>query len=130
MVIGYIKIDNIESGFFQKIKGIEIRKFDNNYVIAISNKNRMKILAKYIEKLKIDTLVFSKELENNLKEEICLILHSKKLNVLNGKKLMQYMDFEIVKYILNKQNATMKQEVIYILFMCCASLILGVIYKV
>ena len=60
MVIGYIKIDNIESGFFQKIKGIEIRKFDNNYVIAISNKNRMKILAKYIEKRNIDTLVFSK----------------------------------------------------------------------
>ena len=116
MVIGYIKIDNIESGFFQKIKGIEIRKFDNNYVIAISNKSRMKILAKYIEKLKIDTLVFSKELENNFKEGLCLMLHSKKLNVLNGKKLMQYMDFEIVKYILNKQNATIKQEDIYIVF--------------
>ncbi len=116
MVIGYIKQEKIESGFFQKIKGIEIRKFDNNYVIAISNKNRMKILAKYIEKRNIDTLVFSKELDNNFKEELCLMLHSKKLNVLNGKKLMQYMDFEIVKYILNKQNATMKQEDIYIVF--------------
>ena len=86
MVIGYIKQEKIESGFFQKIKGIEIRKFDNNYVIAISNKNRMKILAKYIEKRNIDTLVFSKELDNNFKEELCLMLHSKKLNVLNGKK--------------------------------------------
>ena len=73
-------------------------------------------MAKYIEKLNIDTLVFSKELDNSFKDEICLLLSKKKINVLNGKKLMQYMDFEIVKYILNKQNTTMKQEDIYIVF--------------
>ena len=116
MVIGYIKQEKIESGFFPKIKGIEIRKFDNNYVIAISNKNKVKILARYLEKLNIDTVVFSRELENDFKDEICLLMSKRKLNVLNGKKLMQYMDFEIVKYILNKQNATMKQEDIYIVF--------------
>lgn len=116
MVIGYIKQEKIESGFFQKILGIEIKKFDNNYIIAISNKNKIKILAKYIEKLNIDTLVFSKELDNSFKDEICLLLSKKKINVLNGKKLMQYMDFEIVKYILNKQNTTMEQEDIYIVF--------------
>ena len=116
MVIGYIKQEKIESGFFQKILGIEIKKFDNNCIIAISNKNKIKILAKYIEKLNIDTLVFSKELDNSFKDEICLLLSKKKINVLNGKKLMQYMDFEIVKYILNKQNTTMKQEDIYIVF--------------
>ena len=116
MIIGYIKQEKIESGFFQKILGIEIKKFDNNYIIAISNKNKIKILAKYIEKLNIVTLVFSKELDNSFKDEICLLLSKKNVNVLNGKKLMQYMDFEIVKYILNKQNATMKQEDIYIVF--------------
>lgn len=116
MIVGYIKQEKIESGFFQKILGIEIKKFDNNYIIAISNKNKIKILAKYIEKLNIDTLVFSKELDNSFKDEICLLLSKKKINVLNGKKLMQYMDFEIVKYILNKQNTTMEQEDIYIVF--------------
>lgn len=116
MVIGYIKQEKIESGFFQKILGIEIKKFDNNYIIAISNKNKIKILAKYIEKLNIDTLVFSKELDNSFKYEIGLLLNKKNINILNGKKLMQYMDFEIVKYILNKQNTTMEQEDIYIVF--------------
>ena len=116
MIIGYIKQDNIESGFFQKIKGIEIKKFDNNYVIAISNKNKKKILVKYIEKLNIDTLVFSNELDGDFKEEICLLLHKRKLNIINGKKLMEYMEFEIVKYILNKQGTSMKQEDIYIVF--------------
>ena len=116
MIVGYIKQEKIESGFFQKILGIEIKKFDNNYIIAISNKNKIKILAKYIEKLNIDTLVFSKELDNSFKYEIGLLLNKKNINILNGKKLMQYMDFEIVKYILNKQNTTMEQEDIYIVF--------------
>lgn len=119
MVVGYIKEENINSGIFQKIKGIEIRKFDNNYVIAISNRNKISIkkrLAKYIEKLKIETLVFENELEGSFKEEICTILGKKQLVIVNGKKLMEYMEFEIVKYIINKQKTSMRQEDIYIVF--------------
>ena len=51
MVVGYIKLENV-SGIFSKIIGIEIRKFDNNYVIAISKDNNLvrKRLVKYIKK--------------------------------------------------------------------------------
>lgn len=94
MVVGYIKEENIDSGIFQKIKGIEIRKFDNNYVIAISNKDKSwlkKRLVKYIDKLEIEALVFEKQLEGSFKEEICTMLGKRKLQIINGKLLMEYM---------------------------------------
>ena len=119
MVVGYIKEENIDSGIFQKIKGIEIRKFDNNYVIAISNKDKSwlkKRLVKYIDKLEIEALVFEKQLEGNFKEEICTMLGKRKLQIINGKLLMEYMEYEIVKYIINKQGTNTKREDIYIIF--------------
>ena len=119
MVVGYIKEENIDSGIFQKIKGIEIRKFDNNYVIAISNKDKSwikKRLVKYIDKLEIEALVFEKELEGSFKEEICTMLGRRKLQIINGKLLMEYMEYEIVKYIINKQGTNTKREDIYIIF--------------
>lgn len=119
MVVGYIKEENIDSGIFQKIKGIEIRKFDNNYVIAISNKDKSwlkKRLVKYIEKLEIEALVFEKQLEGSFKEEICTMLGKRKLQIINGKLLMEYMEYEIVKYIINKQGTNTKREDIYIIF--------------
>lgn len=119
MVVGYIKEENIDSGIFQKIKGIEIRKFDNNYVIAISNKDKSwlkKRLVKYIDKLEIEALVFEKELEGSFKEEICTMLGKRKLQIINGKLLMEYMEYEIVKYIINKQGTNTKREDIYIIF--------------
>lgn len=119
MVVGYIKEENIDSGIFQKIKGIEIRKFDNNYVIAISNKDKSwlkKRLVKNIEKLKIEALVFENQLEGSFKEEICNMLGKRKLQIINGKLLMEYMEYEIVKYIINKQGTNTKKEDIYIIF--------------
>ena len=115
MIIGYIKEENLKL-----FKGIEIRFFDNNYIIALAgakkNKNRIKKrLIKYIQKLKIDALVFSKELEN-FKTSICEMLGSYNVQVLNGKKLMEFMEFQVVKYVLNKQKANMKEEEIYIVF--------------
>ena len=119
MVVGYIKEENIDSGIFQKIKGVEIRKFDNNYVIAISNKDKSwlkKRLVKNIEKLKIEALVFGNQLEGSFKEEICTMLGRRKLQIINGKLLMEYMEYEIVKYIINKQGTNTKKEDIYIIF--------------
>ena len=115
MIIGYIKEENLKP-----FKGIEIRFFDNNYIIALAgakkDKNRIKKkLIKYIQKLKIDALVFSKELEN-FKTSICEMLGSYNVQVLNGKKLMEFMEFQVVKYVLNKQKANMKEEEIYIVF--------------
>ena len=109
MIIGYIKEENLKP-----FKGIEIRFFDNNYIIALAgakkDKNRIKKkLIKYIQKLKIDALVFSKELEN-FKTSICEMLGSYNVQVLNGKKLMEFMEFQVVKYVLNKQKANMKEK--------------------
>ena len=115
MKIGYIKEVILKNQFW---RGIEIRIFDNNYVIAVSNKkkDRKKVkekLARIIKKLGIDAVVFSKELEGDFKNDICEMINIK---VVNGKKLMEFMEYDIVKYVLDKQNADTKKEDIYIVF--------------
>ena len=115
MTIGYIKEEILKNQFW---RGIEIRIFDNNYVIAVSNnkKDRKKIkekLARIIKKLGNDAVVFSKELEGDFKNDICEMINIK---VVNGKKLMEFMEYDIVKYVLDKQNADTKKEDIYIVF--------------
>lgn len=112
MTIAYVKEDKRQK-FFQK--SIEIRIFENNYVLAVIDKNKKNIvkkLIKYIQKLKIDTLVFSKDLEN-LKKEICDLDY---VRIINGRKLMEYMEYNIFEYILEKQNNKIKEEDIYIVF--------------
>lgn len=115
MTIGYIKEEILKNQFW---RGIEIRIFDNNYVIAVSNKKKDKKkikekLARIIKKLGIDAVVFSKELEGDFKNDICEMINIK---VVNGKKLMEFMEYDIVKYVLDKQNADTKKEDIYIVF--------------
>lgn len=116
MIIGYIKKENIGNRLFHRI---EIRNFDNNYVIAISDKYRKREkqkLVKYIQKLKIDAIVFSKDFEEEFKLEICNMLSKTNVQILIGKKLMEFMEYEIVKYVLDKQNTNSKQEDVYIIF--------------
>lgn len=122
MIVGYIKEENFKFNF---LKPIEVRYFDNKYILVVHSKTKDKKrikqkIVKYINKLKIDTLVFSKELEGeleeSLKESVCSMLQMKNVQVLNGKKLMEYMEFEVIKYVLNKQDAKTKQEEIYIIF--------------
>ena len=117
MKIAYIKENKLNKKIFG---GIEIGFFDNNYIISVSNKEKTRVkkrLTKFILKQKIDTLVFSKDLEGEFKEEICNLLNDNfGIDVLNGKKLMELMDFDIVKYIIDIQQVDMKQEEIYIIF--------------
>ena len=116
MIIGYIKKENIGNRLFHRI---EIRNFDNNYVIAIPDKYRKREkqkLVKYIQKLKIDAIVFSKDFEEEFKLEICNMLSKTNVQILIGKKLMEFMEYEIVKYVLDKQNTNSKQEDVYIIF--------------
>ena len=117
MKIAYIKENKLNKKIFG---GIEIGLFDNNYIISVSNKEKTRVkkrLTKFILKQKIDTLVFSKDLEGEFKEEICNLLNDNfGIDVLNGKKLMELMDFDIVKYIIDIQQVDMKQEEIYIIF--------------
>ena len=116
MIIGYIKKENIGNRLFRRI---EIRNFDNNYVIAIPDKYKKRQkqkLVKYIQKLKIDAIVFSKDFQEELKLEICNMLSKTNVQILIGKKLMEFMEYEIVKYVLDKQNTNSKQEDVYIIF--------------
>lgn len=115
MVIGYIKKERKGNKIF---RGIEIRSFDNNYVMTVYDEEKNSIkkkLVKYIRKLNIEAIVFSKELEGNFKNAICEILQSN-VRIINGKTLMEYMEFDIIEYILKKQQANIKQEEIYIVF--------------
>lgn len=118
MIVAYIKEEKISNGFF---KGLEIRGVDNNYIISINDKENKRIkkkLAKKILKLNIGAIVFSKELEGTFKETICELLNVDNINiqVLNGKKLMEFMEFDILKYILEKQKKKMREQDIYIVF--------------
>lgn len=109
MSIGYIKKEKLNKNIFRKI---DIRKYNENYIFTVDNIEKPKIqrkLIKHIKKLNIDALVFSKELDG---EKIL----SKDVIVLNGKRLMDFMKFEIVKYIIDKQNKDTKEENIYIIF--------------
>ena len=115
MCIGYIKKENLNKKIFRKI---DIRTYNENYIFVVYDIEKTKFqkrLARYIKKLNIDTLVFSKELDGEYKEKICKIL-SQDVNVLNGKRLMDFMKFQIVKYVINKQNKDTKEENIYIIF--------------
>lgn len=115
MIIGYIKKERKTKKVF---KGIEIRSFDNNYIITVyqEDSNRIKKkLIKYIRKLNIEAIVFSKELEGEFKNEIYNELEEN-IKIVNGKMLMEYMEFDILKYVLEKQQVNMKQEDVYILF--------------
>lgn len=122
MVIAHIKEERLNNSFFQNFQGMEIGIADNNYIIAIHDKDKKSIqkrLVKKIYKQKIDAIVFSKELEGKFKDDICEMLKlDDNINVkmINGKKLMEYMEFDIMKYILEKQKHSMRQEDIYIIF--------------
>ena len=113
MTIAYIKEEK-KTSFFQ---GLEVNNFENNYVISIYDKEKNRIknkLIKYIHKLKIDTLVFSEDLAK-YKEEICQMMHDY-IMVINGRKVMEFLQFDIMKYILERQKKDIRQEEIYIVF--------------
>lgn len=138
MVIGYIKEKKKSNNFWEKFKNVEINYFNNNnYIISIyqnaklnknkirnmqkENKNQEKIIKKVIKILKlykIDTVVFSKEIKQDFQKEVIKKLSKDNYTIdyLNGKKLMKYMDFEIISYILEKQEADIENEEIYIIF--------------
>lgn len=121
MVIGYIKEEKLIGKFFRKI---EVRSFNDNYIIAVDNKNDIKIkkkLIKVIKKLKIEAIVFSKSLEGEFEVQIRDILNSNDKNnigikIINGKKLMEYMQYEILEYIIKKRKEDIKLEDVYIVF--------------
>lgn len=113
MIVAYIKEEKKTSMF----QGVEIENFENNFIITLYDKGRKRIknkLIKYIQKLHIDTLVFSEGM-SEYKEEVLDKLEES-IVILNGRKVMEYLQFDIMQYILEKQNKNIKQEEIYIVF--------------
>lgn len=116
MVVGYIKEEKNKNTLFSSIK---MTNFDHNYSITITDQKKKNIHQKLVKKLKkwkIDCIVLSKELEGTFKEELCKRLMQERIQIVNGKKLMELMEFEIVKFVFTKQKNKMKQEDIYIVF--------------
>lgn len=127
MIVAYIKEKNKSFNLTERLKSIDITNYNNNYIISIykslnkeSNKNMSKIIKKIIKLLKmykIDTIVFSNKITKEFKEELSKNLIINKFNIatLNGKRIMKYMDLEILNYIFEKRNINKENEEIYIL---------------
>ena len=122
MVVGYIKKQNKPVGLIDKIKYffgiVKITQCNMGYILEIPFKgNADKIInkvSKIIKKLEIDNIVFSNELIytefsfrviNNLDKGI----------VCNGRKLMSYMQYDILTYILDIQNIDVKNVDVFFL---------------
>lgn len=129
MNIGYIKEADIPEKNIDKIRyffgKVIVSQFEEGHVLRIPiYKNERKTkkvlynLIKIIEKLRIDTVVFSEKIMFNhheLYNQIYQALVENKENILNGRKLMNYMNYDIFEYILNLQKVDIKQEDIYFL---------------
>lgn len=121
MIIGYIKEEKLVSKIFRKI---EVRSFDNNYIIAVDDKENIKVkrkLVKTIKKLQIEAIVFSKSLQGEFEiqtKEMIDLSNQKnlKIEVINGKRLMEYMQYDILEYIIKKRKEDIKLEDVYIIF--------------
>lgn len=104
---GIVKIEQFEEGVVFRVPVFEKEKKMDKVV---------KRLLKKMCKLEIKQAVFSKELVNKevyLKIEQALFENN--INILDGRLLMKYMDYEILEYIMNLQKTNMKQEDIYFL---------------
>lgn len=129
MNIGYIKEADIPEKNIDKIRCFFGRaiifQFEEGYVFKVpiykKEKQVKRLVANLIQKfqkLKIDTITFSEKILSDYPEFYEMMeqaLIEDKENILDGKKLMSYMNFEIFEYILNLQKVDIKQQDIYFL---------------
>lgn len=129
MNIGYVKQAEVPVKLLDKVKYFwtkpVIDKFEQGYVLNVPIKEeKEKKLEKsvrnflnQIQKFKIDTIVFSDKIikENPVFYQIVKEKLNLNGNILDGRRLMRYMNFDIFEYILNLQKAHMEQEDIYFL---------------
>lgn len=125
MKVGYIKVQKLPLKVIDKLKyfcGIVlVCEYEQGVVFQIpevENEKKMnkvlQNLLRQVRKTKVDTIVFSDDCIHsrfylNMKE----ILSGS--NILTGKKLMHYMNYEVLEYILNIQKTTMKQTDVFFL---------------
>lgn len=122
MIVGYIKKQNKPIDLIDKIKYflkiVKVTQCNMGYVLEIPSKGStdkmINKVSKIIKKLEIDNIVFSNELiytefsfrviDNLDKETVC-----------DGRKLMIYMQYDILIYILNIQKIDANSVDVYFL---------------
>lgn len=125
--IGYVKKEVLPYRMIDKIRYflgmVTTCQFEQGYIfkLPIFEKEKkvdkvVQSLLRQISKAKIDTVVFSNEIVQcpfYFKIEQELNQYGKK--ILNGRKLMKYMDYDIFEYILNLQKADIQKEEVFFL---------------
>lgn len=127
MNIGYIKQEKYPLKWIDKIKYffgiVSVCQYEIGYVFKLPLYDKEKKMDKVIKRLmlqikkaKIEKLVFSDECIGYLfYQKILQSCMIEKIEVLNGRQLIRYMDFDILEYILKLQNTQMKQEDVFFL---------------
>ena len=119
MIIAYIKQERMKNILWDKIRKLEVNLFNNNYIINLFEFNDKTIikLVKIIKRYKIDSIVFSKDIDKEFSNQVMnrLVDEGMIIDNLKGKKLMEYMGLEIIEYILKIQETEMNREEIYLL---------------
>lgn len=122
MIVGYIKKQNKPIDLIDKIKYffkiVKVTQCNMGYVLEIpfkgSTDKMINKVSKIIKKLEIDNIVFSNELIYT--EFSCRVIDNlDKETVCDGRKLMIYMQYDILIYILNIQNIDISNADVYFL---------------
>ena len=122
MIVGYIKKQNKPIELIDKIKYffkiVKVTQCNMGYVLEIpfkgSTDKMINKVSKIIKKLEIDNIVFSNELIYT-EFSFRVINNLDKGTVCDGRKLMIYMQYDILIYILNIQNIDVNNADVYFL---------------
>ena len=125
--VGYVKQEKLPFQTMDRIKYffgmVTSSEFEQGYVFCVpvfeKEKKMEKVvqnLLKQIQKAKVDTIVFSNDLINSsFYSQIEKELKQKEYQILNGRRLMNYMNYDIFGYILNLQKTDIKKEELFFL---------------
>lgn len=127
MNIAYVKKQEYLQGWKNRIQyfwgAISSAQYEIGYVFQLPLYDKEKKMDKVIKSLvlqmkkaKIEKVVFSDECMCHLEyHKIVQICIQNGIEVLNGRQLMRYMDFNILTYVLKLQNTQIKQEDVFFL---------------
>lgn len=127
MRVGYIKQEKIPLKIIDRIKYflgmVVVREYEQGIVfqIPILEKEQkmdkvLQNLQRQIQKVKVDTIVFSEDcIHSAIYFKMEAFLNNMGTNIVTGRKLMHYMNYEILQYILRIQETNMKQEDVFFL---------------
>lgn len=127
MKVGYVKKQKLPLKLINRLQyfygKILVYEYEQGYVFQIPIvKNAKKMnkilhnLVRKMKKIKIDTIVFSDDcIDSSIYLKMETILSENNLSVLTGKRLMHYMNYEILEYILQVQKTVMGKEEVFFL---------------